>query len=85
MRPDIEAFSVCANTHCANGPSRQLTITDKQTKNPGTRTRAFFVMATPLSKYSGQVRDLTQASIIFFKLSLGQAPNKVQDCQHEAR
>jgi hypothetical protein len=42
-------------------------------------------MATPLSKYSGQVRDLTQASIIFFKLSLGQAPNKVQDCQHEAR
>jgi hypothetical protein len=42
-------------------------------------------MATPLSQYSGQVRDLTQASIIFFNLSLGQAPNKVQDCQHEAR
>jgi len=33
-------------------------------------------MATPLSKYSGQVRDLTQASIIFFNLSLGQAPKQ---------
>src|SRR5439155_15234743 len=65
MRPDMEAFSVCAHTYCANGASRQPTATDKQTKNPGTRRHIFFFMATPLSQYSGQVRDLPQSSITF--------------------
>src|SRR6267142_2324158 len=65
MRPDIEAFSVCVHTYCANGPSRQPTATDKQTKNPGTRRRIFFFMATPLSQYSGQVRDLPPSSTTF--------------------
>src|SRR5690348_8060583 len=65
MRPDIEAFSVCANTYCANGPSKQPTTTDKQTKKPVTRRRAFFFMFTPLSQYSGQVRDLPQSPSIF--------------------
>src|SRR6266446_2556918 len=65
MRPDIEDFSVCAHTYCANGPSRQPTATDKQTKNPGTRRRIFFFMATPLSQYSGQARDLPQYQLLF--------------------
>src|SRR5882724_10935651 len=65
MRPDIEAFSVCAHTYCANGPSRQPNATDKQTKNPGTRRRIFFFMATPLSQCSGQTRDLPQYQLLF--------------------
>jgi len=66
MRPDIEAFSVCADTYCANGPSRQPIAKDKQAKNPGTSRRVFFFMATPLSQYSGQVPDLPQSPTIFF-------------------
>src|SRR5882724_11383448 len=65
MRPDIAAFSVCADTYCAKGPSKQPTTTHKQKKNPVTRRRAFFFMATPLSQYSGQVRDLPQYPTTF--------------------
>src|SRR5260370_38479280 len=67
IRPDIEAFSVCADTYCGNGPSKKPTTTDNQTKKPVTRRRAFFFMVTPLSKNPAQVRDLPHSPPPFSK------------------